>query len=104
MGFRKHFKALTDQYGDVIAINLIDSLGQEGALEKAYRRNVELLQTPKVKYIHFDFHDACKGNKFENVSLLYHQIEEDHTQMKFVHTQKTKPNQTSSSTNFIINE
>ena len=83
LGFRRHFDSLVNEYGDVTVVNLIDSDDQEGALEAAFRRNVQLLHNPKVRYVHFDFHEMCKKNRFDRVSLLYQQLEDTHTEMKF---------------------
>jgi hypothetical protein len=77
---KKHFDRLGKQYGGVQIVNLVEKHGTEGKIGDAYERNVKRLNDEargenkegddKVAWEWFDFHDACRGMKFENVSLL----------------------------------
>ncbi|EFX01383.1 phosphoinositide phosphatase [Grosmannia clavigera kw1407] len=78
VALQKHFDGLQQQYGSVQVLNLVEKHGVEAALGTKYEENVSRLnvENDKGKTKHgimfewFDFHQACKGMKFENVSLL----------------------------------
>ncbi|KAI9726524.1 MAG: hypothetical protein M1828_001346 [Chrysothrix sp. TS-e1954] len=73
---KKHFSSLGSRYGEIQAVSLIDKKGVEEAAGKSYEEQVQLLNDQKaatsanVRFKWFDFHHACRGMKFENVSLL----------------------------------
>lgn len=83
---KKHFDRLRKQYGGLQIVNLVEKHGTEGKIGDAYESNVKRLndeargdvkaddkeadKTDKVPFEWFDFHNACRGMKFENVSLL----------------------------------
>jgi hypothetical protein len=77
---KKHIDRLGKQYGGVQIVNLVEKHGTEGKIGDAYESNVKKLNEEarsenkegddKVAWEWFDFHDACRGMKFENVSLL----------------------------------
>ncbi|OBS28994.1 hypothetical protein FPOA_02929 [Fusarium poae] len=76
---RKHFESLSRNYGQLQIINLVEKHGVEsiigGAYEKAIEEvNKEASQDNKIPFEWFDFHAACKGMKFENVSILLDQL------------------------------
>jgi hypothetical protein len=71
----KHFDTLRSRYGSVQIVNLVEKHGVEAKIgtqfESSVRRlNEESKSDQQVPFEWFDFHDACKGMKFENVSLL----------------------------------
>ncbi|KAH8671265.1 SacI homology domain-containing protein [Xylariales sp. PMI_506] len=74
--FSRHFDQMRKRYGKVQIVNLVEKHGVESALGEAFERNVTeynqgLGENPeKLEFEWFDFHAACRGMKFENVSLL----------------------------------
>ncbi|KAI8597458.1 SacI homology domain-containing protein, partial [Dissophora ornata] len=74
-GFKKHFDGLIKQYGRQICINLVEKHARELIAGSAYTRNVEKLAEPQVRYVEFDFHEQCKGMKYENIERLIKNLE-----------------------------
>lgn len=75
--FRRHFEHEFAIYeGDVIAINLIERTGREKILGDAFLDAAIKLDDARLAYYAFDFHDYCRGMRFENVSILIDRIYE----------------------------
>ena len=76
--FRRHFHALSELYGDVQAVNLLNRHGGEAAIGELYDKQASALNAAggidgkgkQLRFEWFDFHAACRGMKFENVSIL----------------------------------
>jgi len=74
--FSKHFDRLSETYGSLQLVNLVEKHGVESIIGNEYQRNVEKYNegrpenTQPLDYEWFDFHSACRGMKFENVSQL----------------------------------
>lgn len=79
----RHFDFLRRRYGLVQVVNLIEKHGVESVVGEAFEKNVKKYNgegveegqdkgqgEEKVSFEWFDFHSACRGMKFENVSLL----------------------------------
>ncbi|CAL9191182.1 unnamed protein product [Musa hybrid cultivar] len=71
----RHFRDLIQRYGETVAIDLTDKEGDEGRLSDAFAAEMEKL--PYVRYVRFDFHNACGKGIFDNLQLLYDQIKEN---------------------------
>ncbi|KAJ8476758.1 hypothetical protein OPV22_020485 [Ensete ventricosum] len=71
----RHFRDLIQRYGETVAVDLTDKEGDEGQLSDAFAAEMEKL--PYVRYVRFDFHDACGKGIFDNLQLLYDQIKEN---------------------------
>ncbi|CAK7219067.1 hypothetical protein SBRCBS47491_003718 [Sporothrix bragantina] len=75
---KNHFDGLRREYDSLQVVNLVEKHGVEAALGTQFERSVqryndEASSTPgeiTIPFEWFDFHSACKGMKFENVSLL----------------------------------
>ncbi|KAK3117788.1 hypothetical protein LTR53_000476 [Teratosphaeriaceae sp. CCFEE 6253] len=73
---QRHFAALRERYGDVQVASLVDKHATEKPIGEAYRDHVRKLNDgggvagSLIGFEWFDFHSACKGMKFENVSIL----------------------------------
>lgn len=74
-----HFERLRRTYGAIQIVNLVEKHGNEGQIGTRYEKTVEYLNTlskessspaAPLDFEWFDFHQACRGMKFENVSLL----------------------------------
>ena len=69
--FSRHFNTEFAIYGPPIyAINLAEKFGRERVISEAYLDHSLWYNNQDLNFIHFDFHDACKGMHFENVSIL----------------------------------
>ncbi|KAK8055435.1 hypothetical protein PG993_000662 [Apiospora rasikravindrae] len=75
--FSRHFEQLSARYGKMQLVNLVEKHGVESLIGNAYEKNVEMYNKEKkeasqeeLAFEWFDFHSACRGMKFENVSLL----------------------------------
>jgi SacI homology domain len=79
----KHFKFLSNRYGEVQAVLLVNKHGNEVAIGQAYEKNMERLveagQLQKVSLEWFDFHAECRGMKFENVDRLVQKLKPEIT-------------------------
>ncbi|KAF9880797.1 Syja N domain-containing protein [Colletotrichum karsti] len=74
---KKHFERLKEKYGGLQIVNLVEKHGVEASVGNQYEKTIEKLneevftgQDAAVAFEWFDFHSACRGMKFENVSLL----------------------------------
>ncbi|KAF9104690.1 hypothetical protein BGX29_001443 [Mortierella sp. GBA35] len=74
-GFRKHFDGQRDRYGRQICINLVEQHGRELVAGSAYTRYVQKLAEPQIRYVEFDFHEQCKGMRYENIERLIKSLE-----------------------------
>lgn len=70
----RHFHDLSQRYGDTMVIDLTDKQGDEGNLSNAFA--AEMQNFPDIRYVHFDFHHICGGGNFDNLQVLYDEIEE----------------------------
>ncbi|KXJ91076.1 SacI homology domain-domain-containing protein [Microdochium bolleyi] len=74
--FSKHFDRLGKAYGSLVLVNLVEKHGVESIVGSKYEENATLYNEKKgtsvepLDFEWFDFHSACRGMKFENVSLL----------------------------------
>lgn len=75
---KKHFDRLAKSYGALQVVNLVEKHGIEEPIGTAYQTNAqrvsETMGDNGIPFEWFDFHQACRGMKFENVSLLLSQL------------------------------
>jgi hypothetical protein len=82
IALQKHFERLKDKYGRLQIVNLVEKHGIEATIGEEYRRKVQRLgeesadSGEEVPFEWFDFHHACRGMKFENVSLLLEALQD----------------------------
>lgn len=73
---KKHFSGLSARYGSLQVASLVEKHGVEAHIGEEYQNYVARLNesggidNAKVGFEWFDFHAACRGMKFENVSIL----------------------------------
>ncbi|KAK1991776.1 hypothetical protein LX36DRAFT_330967 [Colletotrichum falcatum] len=74
---KKHLQRLKTEYGGLQIVNLVEKHGVEATVGNQYQKTVQQLneeefkgQDEAVAFEWFDFHSACRGMKFENVSQL----------------------------------
>lgn len=74
--FSKHFNRMSEKYGSLQLVNLVERRGVEAIVGNEYQKNVEKYNTERpggtqpLAFEWFDFHSVCRGMKFEKVSQL----------------------------------
>lgn len=73
--FKKHFEALSESYGQLQIVNLVEKKGLEETVGSQFEKNTQRLNDEgaieqNIPFEWFDFHHACRGMKFENVNEL----------------------------------
>ncbi|TDH01030.1 hypothetical protein EPR50_G00175870 [Perca flavescens] len=81
--FSAHFEEQLKLYKTQVIINLVDQSGREKIIGDAYLKQVLLYNNPNLTYVSFDFHEHCRGMKFENVQVLTDAISDLITDMKW---------------------
>ncbi|XP_044296009.1 phosphatidylinositide phosphatase SAC2 isoform X4 [Varanus komodoensis] len=81
--FCKHFEEQLKIYTKQIIINLVDQTGREKIIGDAYLKQVLLYNNSSLTYVSFDFHEHCRGMKFENVQTLTDAISDIITDVKW---------------------
>ncbi|MBN3324386.1 SAC2 phosphatase, partial [Atractosteus spatula] len=81
--FAAHFEEQLRIYKKQVIINLVDQTGREKLIGDAYLKQVLLYNNPNLTYVSFDFHEHCRGMKFENVQTLTDAISDIITDMKW---------------------
>ncbi|KJZ79664.1 hypothetical protein HIM_01133 [Hirsutella minnesotensis 3608] len=76
---KKHFDRLSENYGELQIVNLVEKHGIEEPIGTQYQQCIDRLNedsrnTRQIPFEWFDFHQACRGMKFENVSHLLLQL------------------------------
>ncbi|KAK5809815.1 SacI homology domain-containing protein, partial [Linnemannia elongata] len=74
-GFSSHFGMQRSRYGRQICINLVEQHGREQVAGSAYTRYIQKLNEPEIRYVEFDFHEQCKGMRYENIERLIKSLE-----------------------------
>ncbi|KAJ6247352.1 phosphatidylinositide phosphatase sac1 [Anaeramoeba flamelloides] len=83
MAFERHFETQFAQYGNQVAISLIDTKGGEKVIGDEFERLVDEYnkkqkeEKQKIRYIVFDFHKECSKMRWYNLKKLMDQINED---------------------------
>lgn len=70
LAFEKHFNEELKMYKSMCLINLVEQSGKEKIIGEAYANHVVKYNSDKLMYVTFDFHEYCRGMRFENVSAL----------------------------------
>ncbi|XP_037967524.2 phosphatidylinositide phosphatase SAC2 [Plutella xylostella] len=81
--FRNHFTEELSIYKHVCIVNLVDQTGREKVIFDAYSDHVLMYNSPDIIYSTFDFHQYCRGMRYENVSILINALEEVISNMRF---------------------
>lgn len=74
LAFRKHFDHQLELYKTVAVISLVDQSGREKIISDVFMDNILAYNSPFLTYVTFDFHEYCRGMRFENVSVLVESI------------------------------
>ncbi|XP_028983636.1 phosphatidylinositide phosphatase SAC2 isoform X2 [Betta splendens] len=81
--FAAHFEEQLKLYKKQVIVNLVDQSGREKIIGDAYMKQVLLYNNPNLTYVSFDFHEHCRGMKFENVQILTDAISDIITDTKW---------------------
>ncbi|XP_060698061.1 phosphatidylinositide phosphatase SAC2 isoform X2 [Hemiscyllium ocellatum] len=81
--FAAHFEEQLKIYKKQVIVSLVDQTGREKIIGDAFLRQVLLYNNPSLTYVTFDFHEHCRGMKFENVQTLTDAISDIITDMKW---------------------
>ncbi|XP_071090105.1 LOW QUALITY PROTEIN: phosphatidylinositide phosphatase SAC2-like [Haliotis cracherodii] len=68
--FVTHFEEQLDVYGRVVILSLAELSGKETVIGDKYLSHILGYNSPDLTYVTFDFHEYCRGMRFENVSIL----------------------------------
>lgn len=69
--FSKHMHYLSENYEKIFCINLLSKdKPQEQSLTAAFETMIQLLKLDNVRYEFFDFHGACKNQKYDSLNQL----------------------------------
>jgi hypothetical protein len=75
--FKRHLSEQISLYGGQILVNLINKKGYESKLGDEYVRQCRLMNDNRVLYVHFDFHHECRKMRWDRISVLVNQVEDD---------------------------
>ncbi|XP_073540702.1 phosphatidylinositide phosphatase SAC2 isoform X2 [Phyllobates terribilis] len=81
--FCSHFNKELETYKKQVLINLVDQTGREKIIGDAYMKQVLMFNCSNLTYVTFDFHEHCRGMKFENVQTLTDAISDIIMDMKW---------------------
>nr|CDS27216.2 phosphatidylinositide phosphatase SAC2 [Hymenolepis microstoma] len=83
--FRLHIERPLSKFDHLTVVNLLETTPgrQESKITEAYIRQLLLLNNPRVTYVGFDFHEYCKGLRFDNVAVLLDGVKESIRDMKY---------------------
>ncbi|KAJ5314585.1 pantothenate transporter [Penicillium atrosanguineum] len=82
LAFGRHFRELSRRYGKIQAVSLIDKHAGELKVGEQYERYADVfnkaggIDGSPLRLEWFDFHNECRGMKFENVSRLVDRVKE----------------------------
>ena len=78
---RLHFSNIVRKYGDTQVVLLVDKHGGEAEIGRTYEEHIRQVNIEdgvigrKLGFEWFDFHEICRGMKFENVDLLMNSLD-----------------------------
>lgn len=81
--FELHFNRELEIYQSICVINLVEQSGKEKIVGDKYADHIVRYNNEKIIYVTFDFHDYCRGMRFENVNSLIEGIAPELGQMAF---------------------
>lgn len=82
LAFERHFREMSRRYGKIQAVSLIDKLAGELKLGEQYERYTECfnqaggIDGTSLQLEWFDFHNECRGMRFENVTRLVERLKD----------------------------
>ncbi|KAJ1960643.1 Phosphoinositide phosphatase sac1 [Dipsacomyces acuminosporus] len=74
--FSKHISRLIDQYGEIVAVNLVNKKKYEKPMGDAFATLSQEFKSPLYHYTHFDFHKECSKMRWDRISILVDELAE----------------------------
>lgn len=68
--FSKHFDEELAIYKNICIVSLVEQSGKEKIIGDKYAEHIIRYNCENLMYVTFDFHEYCRGMRFENVSAL----------------------------------
>eukprot|EP01135_Chromosphaera_perkinsii_P000083 Nk52_evm34s24 gene=Nk52_evmTU34s24 len=81
--FSLHVVNQFHKYKRQVMINLLDHNNDEDALSRCFEQQIKLFDSADVSYHSFDFHEQCKGMKYENIRILLDEIKDELEEMSY---------------------
>ncbi|XP_072177486.1 phosphatidylinositide phosphatase SAC2-like [Diadema setosum] len=81
--FKTHFEEQLKLYRHVAIVSLIEQAGREAIVGSAFMKHVLMYDSSKLTYITFDFHEYCRGMRFDRVSVLLESIRDVIKEMRY---------------------
>eukprot|EP00111_Clytia_hemisphaerica_P023739 TCONS_00069961-protein len=75
IAFSKHFEQEFESYRKEIIVSLVELSGREKIIADSFLEHIFDLDSEKLAFVTFDFHEYCRGMKFENVSILINALD-----------------------------
>lgn len=79
----RHIESLCGIYGRQVMVDLVDQVGSEGRLERAFKDTIAYLAHPSARYEPFDFHAECRNMKWHRLSILIDRLALDQEEMGY---------------------
>ena len=81
--FSLHVENQFHKYRRQVMINLLDHNNDEDSLSRCFEEQIKLFNSSDISYFPFDFHEQCKGMKYENIQLLINELKEELENMSY---------------------
>lgn len=73
--YDKHLQTLKKQYGEQVIVNLLGMKEGEDMLSKSFESHHKASRhASDVLFVHFDYHQKCRGGKTEKLVELHHKV------------------------------
>ncbi|KAL1137682.1 hypothetical protein AAG570_009378 [Ranatra chinensis] len=76
VAFEKHMCEEVSIYGPLCIVNLVEQSGKEKVIWEGFTQQVMQYNSELVTYATFDFHEHCRGMRFENVAILVSRLDD----------------------------
>ena len=74
--FLKHFDFLTKNYSRILSVNLMTKFKKhEQMITESFESHIINNNLSNARYEYFDFHSACKNQKFDKVNPLIRKLQ-----------------------------
>ncbi|RKP25548.1 SacI homology domain-containing protein [Syncephalis pseudoplumigaleata] len=83
LAFQRHMEQLADRYGPQYCVSLVELQGREAIIGEEYRRYTEQCDRTDIHYREFDFHNECRGMRYENIAKLIEEMDADLARIKY---------------------
>ncbi|KAJ2350672.1 Phosphoinositide phosphatase sac1, partial [Coemansia sp. RSA 2618] len=72
--FQQHVARMLGEYGEVVAVNLVNKVKYEKPMGDAFAALAAQAKSPAFHYVHFDFHRECSRMRWDRISLLLDEL------------------------------